>query len=231
MSEIKSAKDTMVLSLDVGDIDSALELVDLVGSYFGYAKVGSELYAQSGADAVNKLRDRGIKVFLDLKLHDIPNTVERACQVHASRGISMMTVHASGGEEMLRAARKGLDEGAKSAGCELPILLGVSVLTSLPPDENAFNERLDLVAKAGCDLVCSAHELETVRTKAPNVRPLVPGIRLAGQDANDQTRIATPDSAIADGAKWIVLGRAVHADKDPVARAKEVSELVEKALS
>ncbi len=221
--------DKMVLSLDVGNIDEALKLVDQVGEYFGYAKVGSELYAESGVSALEKLRDRGMKVFLDLKLHDIPNTVERACRVHASRGISMMTVHAAGGEEMLRAARKGLNEGASAGGYESPILLGVTVLTSLPADSLAFDERLKLISAVKCDMVCSAHEVTHVKQTAPTVRMLVPGIRLAGQDKGDQTRVATPGDAINDGASWIVLGRAVYAAQDPLAAAHEVYSQVKAA--
>ncbi len=102
MSEFdENVKEKLVLSLDVGDLDASLTMVELVGDYFGYVKIGSELYAQNGAESVIKMRELGIKVFLDLKLHDIPNTVERACEVHASRGISMMTVHGAGGKEML----------------------------------------------------------------------------------------------------------------------------------
>lgn len=228
--KISDPKQAMVLSLDVGDIDDALKLVDQVGDYFGYAKVGSELYAQSGSDSIAKLRDRGMKVFLDLKLHDIPNTVERACAVHAARGISMMTVHASGGQEMLIAARKGLDAGAKTGGFVSPILLGVTVLTSLPPDSQAFNERLNLISTVGCDMVCSAWELDQVAQSAPSVRTLVPGIRLAGQDAGDQTRIATPYDAIVKGASWLVLGRAVYGADDPKAAATEVSAQIAKAI-
>ena len=96
--------DRMVLNLDVGDLDSAIELTKSVGEYFSYAKVGSELYAQAGADAIKAMQDLGKKVFLDLKIHDIPNTVERSLRVHASRGIAMTTVHAGGGKEMLLAA-------------------------------------------------------------------------------------------------------------------------------
>ena len=179
----------------------------------------------------NKLRDSGMKVFLDLKLHDIPNTVERACSVHASRGISMMTVHAAGGEEMMKAAIIGLKAGADQGGYDTPILLGVTVLTSLPPDEEAFKERLSLIEKVGCDMVCSAWEVGSVSKNAPDVRALVPGIRLAGQDAGDQTRIATPYDAIKDGAHWIVLGRAVYGADDPVKAAAEVSEQIEKAIA
>lgn len=222
--------DRMVLNLDVGDLDSAIELTKSVGEYFSYAKVGSELYAQAGADAIKAMQDLGKKVFLDLKIHDIPNTVERSLRVHASRGIAMTTVHAGGGKEMLLAAKKGLEDGAKEAGVQTPILLGVTVLTSLPPDVQAFSERLSWIDEVGCDLVCSAHELKTVREFSQSVKALVPGIRLSGQNADDQTRVATPYDAIMDGATWIALGRAVYADKDPLGAAKRVYEEVEKAL-
>lgn len=227
----QEVKERMVLSLDVGNLESALSLVNLVGDCFGYVKIGSELFAQAGPDSILAMRDLGKKVFLDLKLHDIPNTVERACQVHATRGVSMMTVHASGGEEMLRAARTGLDAGAQSSGEESPILLAVTVLTSLPADPQAFDERLALIKKVGCDLVCSAHEVKQVRDTAHEVRALVPGIRLAGQDKGDQTRVATPFEVIRDGGHWLVLGRAVHGAPDPVAAAAHVANEIASALS
>ena len=226
-----SITERMVLNLDVGDLNSALNLVEKIGDYFTYVKVGSELYAESGAQAVDTLRDMGKKVFLDLKIHDIPNTVERSLRVHAKRGIAMATVHSAGGQEMLLAARKGLDEGSEEGGFEPPILLAVTVLTSLPPDEMAFNSRLDLINKVGCDLVCSAHEVSAVMKKTEGVRALVPGIRLAGQDSGDQIRVATPYDAIFDGATWIALGRAVYASDDPLAASAEVYDQVKAALN
>lgn len=231
MSDIKKeVKEKLVLSLDVGDLDEAVKMVELVGDYFGYAKIGSELYAQNGAEAIVKMRELGMKVFLDLKLHDIPNTVERTCEVHAERGVAMMTIHASGGKEMMLAAQKGLAEGAKAGGFETPILLAVTVLTSLPADDVAFKERLLLAEEVGCDIVCSAHELTLKNSIAPNVRALTPGIRLAGQDTQDQTRVATPESAIRDGSSWLVIGRAVTAADDPLAAAIEVYDQTKKAL-
>ncbi len=222
--------DRMVLNLDVGDLNSAISLTKSLSEYFSYVKVGSELYAQAGLDAIQAMQDLGKKVFLDLKIHDIPNTVERSLAVHASRGIAMTTVHASGGKEMLLAAKRGLEQGAKEAGVDTPILLGVTVLTSLPPDHRAFSQRLSWIDEVGCDLVCSAHELSTVRDFSKSVKALVPGIRLSGQSSDDQTRVATPYDAIRDGATWIALGRAVYGDKDPLGAAKRVYEEVEKAL-
>lgn len=231
MTELKQeVKEKLVLSLDVGDLDEALKMVELVGDYFGYVKIGSELYAQNGSQAILKMRELSMKVFLDIKLHDIPNTVERACEVHASRGISMITIHASGGREMMLAAKDGLAKGAAAGGFELPILLAVTVLTSLPADDIAFKERLLLAKEVGCDIVCSAHELSLKNSIAPNVRALTPGIRLAGQDAGDQTRVATPGSAIKDGSSWLVIGRAVTGAKDPLVAAKQVYAQVEAAL-
>ncbi|MFN8015171.1 MAG: orotidine-5'-phosphate decarboxylase [Acidimicrobiia bacterium] len=221
----------MVLNLDVGGLDDAIKLIKQVGDYFSYVKVGSELFAQAGPDSIAAIRDLGKKVFLDLKVHDIPNTVGRALEVHATRGISMTTVHASGGLEMLKAARKGLDDGAARAGFEPPILLAITVLTSLPPDQQAFDERLSLIEQAKCDLVCSALEVSYVAEKVPTAKMLVPGIRLSGQDRGDQTRVATPFEAIRDGATWIALGRAVYAADDPIASAQQCYDEVEKALN
>ena len=231
MSEFdENVKEKLVLSLDVGDLDASLTMVELVGDYFGYVKIGSELYAQNGAESVIKMRELGIKVFLDLKLHDIPNTVERACEVHASRGISMMTVHGAGGKEMLLAAQRGLKKGAISCGFDTPILLAVTVLTSLPADEEAFKARLLLAQEVACAIVCSTHELALKNSIAPNVRALTPGIRLAGQDVGDQNRIATPESAIKDGSNWLVLGREVTGADDPIKATKDVFLQVQTAL-
>lgn len=228
---LEEVKDKLVLGLDVGDLDDALKLVSKVGDFFGYVKIGSELFAQNGPEAIFKMRELGIKVFLDLKLHDIPNTVERACEVHASRGISMISVHASGGKEMLLAAKRGLEKGAKTAGVETPIMLAITVLTSMESDDVAFKERLLLAQEVKCDIVCSAHELALKNAIAPDVRALTPGIRLAGQDSGDQTRIATPGSAIKDGSSWLVIGRAVSASNNPRESAQNVYDQVAQSIS
>lgn len=223
--------DRLVLNLDVGDLSEAIELTKKVGKYFGVVKVGSELYANNGSDAIWAMHDLNKQIFLDLKIHDIPNTVERSLKVHATRGIAMTTVHASGGKDMLLAAQRGLQQGAQQAQCKTPVLLAVTVLTSLPADDQAFEQRLGWIKDVGCDLVCSAHELKKVREVSKNIRALVPGIRLAGQEAGDQTRVATPFDALSDGATWIALGRAVYAQSHPEDAAKQVYEEAQKAIN
>ena len=147
-------------------------------------------------------------MFCDLKLHDIPNTVERAARAHARHGVEFINAHAAGGEAMLRAFVAGAHEGARDIGASPPVTLAVTVLTS-EPDAGAFDERLEIARVAGCDgVVCSA--LEASRPGAVGLRTMVPGIRLAGDDDDDQARVATPGAAIGAGADWIVVGAGGH---------------------
>jgi orotidine-5'-phosphate decarboxylase len=210
-------RDRMVLGLDVGGLAEAEAMATRVAPWFGVVKVGHELYAEAGPAAFDRMHELGFKVFCDLKLHDIPNTVERAARVHAHHGVEFMNAHAVGGEAMLRAFVAGANEGARDIGGATPITLAVTVLTS-EPDASAFDERLGFARDAGCDgVVCSA--LEASRPGAVGLRAMVPGIRLAGSDANDQQRVATPGGAIAAGADWIVVARTVTAAADPEAAA------------
>ncbi len=167
-------------------------------------------------------------MFCDLKLHDIPNTVERAARAHARHGVEIMNAHAAGGEAMLRAFVAGAREGASDIGAAAPVTLAVTVLTS-EPDASAFDERLDTARAAGCDgVVCSA--LEASRPGAVGLRAMVPGIRLAGATVDDQARVATPGAAVAAGADWIVLARTITAADDPEAAAALAAAEVAAAL-
>lgn len=211
-----------IVALDVATLDDALRLVDRLGEHCGFYKVGCELFTAVGPAAVSALRARGKEVFLDLKLHDIPNTVRSAARVAAVHGASLLTVHASGGETMMRAAVEGAGD---SCG-----VLGVTVLTSL--DEAALAEswgraelrvadevmRLAGVAdRSGArGVVCGGGEVREVRSRyAGRVACLVPGVRFAEGAAHDQRRVTTPRDASASGATWLVLGRAVTAAPDP----------------
>jgi orotidine-5'-phosphate decarboxylase len=210
-------RDRMVLGLDVGGLAEAEAMAARVAPWFGVVKVGHELYAEAGPAAFDRMHELGFKVFCDLKLHDIPNTVERAARVHARHGVEFMNAHAVGGEAMLRAFVTGANEGARDIDAPTPITLAVTVLTS-EPDASAFDERLGFAVAAGCDgVVCSA--AEAARPGAVGLRAMVPGIRLAGSDDNDQVRIATPGGAVAAGADWIVVARTVTAAADPEAAA------------
>jgi orotidine-5'-phosphate decarboxylase len=224
----EQARDHLALALDVGDLDAALALAQRVQPWFGIAKVGVELYAEAGPDAFQALRDKGFRVFADLKLHDIPTTVGRAARVLGRRGVDFLNFHAAGGEAMLRAGVEGLAEGARDAGHERPVALAVTVLTS-DPNVDALDARMDVARDAHCDgVVCAGGDVERARTRG--LHTMVPGIRLAGDDANDQARVDTPADAVARGADWLVIGRSVTAADDAERAAAEVARQVEEGL-
>jgi orotidine-5'-phosphate decarboxylase len=223
------ARDHLALALDVGDLDAALAIAQRVQPWFGVAKVGLELYAEAGPAAFQALQDKGFRVFADLKLHDIPNTVGRTARVLGRYGVDFLNFHAAGGEAMLRAGVDGLVDGARGVGHDRPLALAVTVLTS-DPNIDAMDARLDVARAAGCDgVVCAGTDVE--RARARGLRTMVPGIRLAGDDANDQARVDTPGDAIARGANWLVIGRSVTGAEDPERAAEHVSREVAGALA
>jgi orotidine-5'-phosphate decarboxylase len=226
-----AARDRLALALDVGDLAAAEATARQLAPWFGIAKVGMELYAGAGPVAVARLRDAGFSVFVDLKLYDIPTTVARAARTIGRQGVEFLNFPAVGGEEMLRAGSAGLRDGARDAGHADPVPLAVTVLTS-ESDTSAFEARLNAAASAGCaGVVCSAHEIALVRELYPQLRTMVPGIRLAGADHDDQARVATPGAAIRAGADWLVIGRTVTAAGDREAAAAAVTEQVADALA
>jgi orotidine-5'-phosphate decarboxylase len=227
-----SAPVTPIVALDVHDTGGALQLVDELGDLCRLYKIGSELYTISGPDVVRALQGRGSSVFLDLKFHDIPNTVRGAVRSAASLGVQLLTVHATGGRAMLDAAVEGAREAA--AHCEI---FGVTVLTSLDsralsvawgrPVSSIQDEVLrlaQLAYDAGIHgIVCSGEEASAVRAKfGDSVGTLVPGVRLAGAERQDQARVVTPKQAASAGARYIIVGRAVTAAKSPRDAMKEV---------
>lgn len=223
-----TARDRLVLALDVGDLAAAEAMMATVGAWFGVAKVGLELYAEAGPVACTRLREMGFSVFADLKLHDIPTTVHRSARVLGRLGVDYANFHAAGGVEMMVSAVAGLREGAGDAGHDPPVALAVTVLTS-DPDPGAFATRLAAAVDAGCDgVVCSAHEVPAA--VAAGMLTMVPGIRPAGTLLDDQARVATPGGAIAAGATAIVVGRPVTAASDPAAAAAAIHAEVERAL-
>jgi orotidine-5'-phosphate decarboxylase len=222
-----------ILALDVAHARDALELAERLPRA-EFVKVGLQLYAAEGPAVVRELRARGRRVFLDLKLHDIPNTVAGAVESAARLGVELLTVHAVGGEAMLRAA-----SAAAGGASDRLSLLAVTVLTSLSAgqladvwgraDLSVEEEvvRLTGVARdAGISgVVASAHELPTIRAAfGPDLAVLTPGIRLAGHSAGDQSRVATPAEAARLGADYLVLGRTVTAAPDPAAAFDRVLE-------
>lgn len=216
----------LVLALDVDDVVEASRVARELRPWFSVAKVGLELYSSAGPDAVETLLDLGYEVFLDVKLHDIPTTVERAARVLGSLGVAYVTVHAHGGAAMLRAGVAGLREGALAAGFEPAIAVAVTVLTSdrgAPP--HIMPRRAALAAETGCGgIVCAAEDLREARQVAPRLLRVVPGIRPAGTPVHDQARSATPRDAWDGGADLLVIGRAVTAADDRSGAARALVE-------
>ncbi len=228
----------LIVALDVPSRAEALGLVDRLGGEVDFYKVGLELYTRAGPDVVRDLRARGKRVFLDLKLHDIPNTVSSAVRATAELEVELLTVHTAGGAPMLSAAA-----AAAEAGPGRLALLGVTLLTSLSPTDveaawgrpiSSLREevlRLAAAARASglAGVVASPHEAEALRRRlGPGLLIVTPGIRLPGAPAHDQARIATPGAAVRAGATHLVIGRSVTAAPDPVAAMAEVRRNLER---
>lgn len=220
-ASLSTARDHLALALDVDDMAEARKLADRLGEWFGIVKVGLQLFTAAGPAAVEELAAEGRRVFLDLKLFDIPHTVHQAARVAGRLGAGLLTLHTAGGPDMLRAGVEGLAAGAAEAGRDPdgPLALGVTVLTS-EPDTSAFDTRLAAAVAGGCDgVVCSVAEIGRVQASAPGLITVVPGIRLPGGDPHDQARVGTPAGARHAGAGILVIGRAVTAAPDPEAAA------------
>jgi len=229
-------KDRLAIALDFADEREAMKLVDCLDNTCQWFKVGMELYYATGNGIVQQLRNRGFNVFLDLKLHDIPNTVAGAVRSATHAGASLLTIHAGGGAAMMSAAA----EAASAPGS--PRLLAVTVLTSMDASELAgigitaspadqVLRLAKLAKKSGIDgMVCSPEEVAALRKETgPDTLLVVPGIRPAGSATDDQKRIATPAQAIADGASMLVVGRPITRAADPAAAAQSILQEIERA--
>jgi orotidine-5'-phosphate decarboxylase len=229
-------KTRLAIALDFPDAYQAMKLVDSLGQTCQWFKVGMELYYAAGNDIIRQLRDRGFDVFLDLKLHDIPNTVAGAVRSVTQTGAALLTIHASGGAAMMAAAA----EAAKAPGS--PRLLAVTVLTSMdaaqltgtgitatPADQ--VLRLAKLARQSGIDgFVCSAEEVASVRAATgPDSLLVIPGIRPTGTAIGDQKRVATPAQAIAHGASLLVVGRPITQAKDPGAAAEAILDEIGRA--
>ena len=224
-------RDRLALALDVGRPEEAEATARRLAPWFGIAKVGLELYTEAGPEIFDRLRALGFAIFADLKLYDIPTTVERTARALGRRGVEFLNFPAAGGTAMLEAGAAGLADGAREAGRPPPMALAVTVLTS-DTDVSAFDERLDRAVAAGCGgVVCSAHEIAAVKHRAPELATMVPGIRLPGESHHDQARVASPSEAIEIGADWLVIGRTVTAARDPEAAAESVTRDAADALA
>ena len=222
----------IAVALDTADLGQAEAIAQAVKPSVGIAKIGLQLFSATGHTAIQTIRATGLDIFLDVKLHDIPNTVYGASKVLGSLGVRLLTVHASGGKEMLTAAVRGLQEGADSAGLPAPTALAVTVLTSdRSASADVLKERLEFAIEAGCGgVVCAASDLAVIRSIAPSIITVVPGIRPAGTPTHDQGRVATPADAIRNGADILVVGRAITDAPDWSAAAAAVASEVSQAL-
>ncbi|MBU6484578.1 MAG: orotidine-5'-phosphate decarboxylase [Betaproteobacteria bacterium] len=220
----------VIVALDFADPGPAVALADRLDPRQCAVKVGKELFVVAGPEPVRRLVERGFNVFLDLKFHDIPNTVAQACAAATRLGVWMVDVHAAGGRAMLTAARDAVATAAAGQGGARPLLVAVTVLTSLDAaalaetgiaaDPGAQALRLATLARdCGLDgVVCSAVEAPLLRAAlGPDFALVTPGIRPAGSATDDQARIVAPEQALALGASYLVIGRPITAATDPVA--------------
>jgi len=228
----------VIVALDYPDLSSAYALVERLDPNLCRLKVGKELFTRGGPALVEKLIKAGFPVFLDLKFHDIPNTVAGACRAAADLGVWMVNIHAVGGRKMIAAAREVVEKSTHK-----PLLITVTVLTSFDETdllETGVNATVEqqvlrltrLSAEAGADgVVCSALEAAVIRQQI--VRPfclVTPGIRPAGADVNDQVRIMTPATAIASGSDYLVIGRPITQAPDPLQALMQIEKEVGEAL-
>ncbi|MGE5653397.1 MAG: orotidine-5'-phosphate decarboxylase [Bacillota bacterium] len=222
----------LIVALDTPTLNQARELIKQLAPHVGYFKVGSELFLAAGVQAIEMVKQAGAKVFLDLKFHDIPNTVAKAVEQAVNYGVDMLTIHTSGGVGMMSAASEAAAHRAVALGQSRPLVLGVTVLTSMT-DEDLHKEgyaqnvselvatRARLAEQAGIDgLVCSPQELKLVKEKS-KLLTVVPGIRPLDR-GDDQKRTSTPADAIQAGADFLVVGRPITAAPKPWEAALEI---------
>jgi len=233
---VTPADPRVIVALDFANPMHALSLADRLDPAACALKVGKEMFVVAGPEPVRWMIERGFRVFLDLKFHDIPNTVAQACAAATRLGVWMLNVHAAGGRAMLEGARDAVAEAAAQRGRPRPLLIAVTVLTSLSDTDlhdvgvhrSAAHQALglaQLTAACGLDgVVCSAVEAPTLRAALPAEFALVtPGIRPAGSARDDQARIITPEAAVANGADYLVIGRPITQAPDPLAALSAIN--------
>ena len=235
------ADNRLIVALDVHSMADVRTLVETLGDTVSYYKVGMELFYRVGAEVLTYLHDQRKSIFLDLKLHDIPNTVAEGLCSLMNLHADMLNVHASGGYEMMRTAVERVHEKAAQDGILAPKLIAVTILTSIGGDdwkEMGFSQEIrkqvirfaSLAKKAGMDgVVASPQEAAAIREACGREFLIVtPGIRPAGADINDQSRIATPTAALQSGATHLVVGRPIRAAKDPKAAVEAIIQEMER---
>lgn len=216
----------IVVALDLPTYESALEVLDQLNPELCRIKIGKELFTSSGSRIIKSIKDRGFEIFLDLKFHDIPNTAAMAVSAASSLGVWMVSIHCSGGSRMIQACRDVLD---KSSTPKKPLLMGVTVLTSMNKDDlkeigisskRKLEEQVLLLAsfgyKSGLDgLISSPMEVKILKSKYPSLQLVTPGIRLSKILDDDQRRILTPREALHLGSNYLVIGRPITRSSNP----------------
>lgn len=229
------AHNPIIVALDVPTRDEAIELAESLAGVVGAFKIGKELFVSLGPDIVRDIRGMGASVFLDLKFHDIPNTVAKAVAAATRLDVQMLTIHCSGSGTMMAKAEQAAKDTARECGTAAPLVLGVTVLTSMDKDDLVQigiaadpAEQVERLAKLAADsglrgLVCSPLEIEGLRAILPDhVQLVCPGIRPADMEAQDQKRVMTPKDAMSAGASWLVIGRPITQAEEPRAAAEQI---------
>ncbi|MGH9338086.1 MAG: orotidine-5'-phosphate decarboxylase [Acidobacteriota bacterium] len=239
---MRSESEELIVALDVEDLQKALRLVNLLKDQVSLFKVGLQLYTAAGPEVVREIQTRGGRVFLDLKLHDIPNTVARAVIQAGRLGVDMLTLHTLGGHQMLQQAIERIRERSEAEGWPAPKLLGVTILTSLDARaleligiDRPLDEMVLLLARTAQEaglagIVCSPHELKLLKTEGlTDLLFVIPGIRPSGSEKGDQARSMTPFEAISHGAGCIVVGRPITEAADPVQAVQAIVDEMARA--
>jgi orotidine-5'-phosphate decarboxylase len=235
-------EERIIVALDVPDLESAITLVDQLPEV-SFWKVGLELFTSTGPKILEVLKSRNKRIFLDLKFHDIPNTVAGACRVAAGYGVDLLTIHPTSGRDALKAAKEAAQTGAAQAGVKPPKLIAISLLTSISARQLAFELKIPLelpeyalkmallAQEAGLDgAVCSPQEVAQLRQTCSDDFVLVcPGARPTWADKGDQKRSLTPAQAIIAGADYLVIGRPITAAVEPELAWKRISEEITRA--
>ncbi|MFQ3548647.1 MAG: orotidine-5'-phosphate decarboxylase [Armatimonadota bacterium] len=240
-----NAKDRIIVALDVDSYEKAESLVDMLRDEVGAFKVGLELFNKTGPEIFQKLKNLGAdKIFYDAKFMDIPNTVAGAMNTAVQNGVWMINVHCLGGIEMMKRAKESAVKTSESLGIPCPLVIGVTILTSI--DQPTLNNELRICGAmgdqvmhlaecakiAGLDgVVASPHEISLIRkTCCENFIVVTPGVRPAGSDVADQKRIKTPAESIQLGSDFLVIGRPIIADENPVESARNIAKEIESVL-
>lgn len=240
-----AARERLIIALDMGEEESVRQVTTALGHTIQWVKVGMELYYSVGKPVVQTLLDKKYQVFLDLKFHDIPNTVAGASRAATRMGVGMFNVHAAGGSLMMRSAKEASLQEAQKLGLKPPVVLGVTVLTSM--DLQTFQREMGfsrsireqvirwalMAREAGLDgVVASAQEAAAIREHCgPDFLIVTPGIRPAGSAPDDQSRIMTPDTALKAGADYLVVGRPVTRAANPAGAVREMLEEMASSLA